>query len=73
MSEEDLEEYKRITLDNFVKADKRIRNNDFRIAPFYAGENKNACQYCQYRDICFVKKEQRRLPSDYQESEEENE
>ena len=72
MSKEDLNEYKRITQENFIQADKRIRNNDFPINPLYTSEREKACTYCQYRDICFVKSNQRRIPLSAEESEEEN-
>ena len=73
MSEDDLNEFKRITLENFINADKRIRNNEFPINPYYKSERDNVCTYCQYRDICFVKSEQYRRPMNAEESEEEDE
>ena len=73
MSEDDLNEFKRITLENFINADKRIRNNEFPINPYYKSERDNVCTYCQYRDICFVKSEQYRRPMNAEEMEEEDE
>ena len=36
MDKDILKEYERITLDNYVKSDQRIRNIDFKIEPYYA-------------------------------------
>lgn len=45
--------------ENLVKeADKKIRNNEFNIAPLIKGTTFSACQYCPNKDICFVRSNQ---------------
>ena len=55
---DEIKEYAQVAKRKFLEADKRIRNNEFSINPLYIG-SKGACEYCEYRDICFVKPNQR--------------
>ena len=43
--------------------DKNLRNNNFEIHPFYLSERDNACSYCDYKDVCYVRKYQYRVVS----------
>ena len=71
---EEINDYIQIAMRKYQEADRRIRNNEFSINPLYIKKSDNACQYCEYRDICFVKPNQRRYLSDKkpEESEEED-
>ena len=68
---EEIKEYARIALEKYKEADKRIRNNDFIINPQYQGKSDNGCTYCTYRDICFVRPDQRRYLLDKEDMESE--
>lgn len=43
--------------------DKNLRDNNFEIHPFYLSERDNACSYCDYKDVCYVRKYQYRIVS----------
>lgn len=57
---EEIKEYARVAFEKYQEADQRIRNNEFSINPLYHSKSDNACAYCNYRDICYVKPSQRR-------------
>ena len=48
----DLEELARITRDNIADAGSRILSGEADIRPYYDSENKNACTYCPYINVC---------------------
>ena len=48
-----------LVLTKYKEAAQKIRNNEFEISPLFL-DNGGACKYCEYRDICFVKANQRR-------------
>lgn len=49
----------------------KIESGDFKIAPSSFGGKYNACKYCSYRDICFVKESQRIIHVPTEEAEDE--
>ena len=51
---EELKQMEDLVLEKYKEAARRIRNNEFEIAPLSIGDS-DACKYCEYRDICFVK------------------
>ena len=57
-SEQQFKDYADIVLNNYKKANKAIRNNEFPINPLKVGSSKDACEYCKHRDVCFVKSSQ---------------
>ena len=59
-SKEEFQDYIKVAREKLLEADQRLRKNDFIINPYYVSKNNNGCMYCQYRDICFVKRSQRR-------------
>ena len=61
-SAEEFESYKSIALDCYKRADKKIRQNKFEIAPVFV-DKEDPCKYCNFRDICFVKPEQKVYPT----------
>lgn len=61
-SKEDLDKMVDLAEDLYKKADENIRNNRFEIHPFYGGEYDDACQYCEFRDVCFKRTSQRNIP-----------
>ena len=60
----EIDEYITVALDKYIEADVNIRNNVFSINPLYKSKSDNACTYCPFRDICFVRTNQRRYLSD---------
>ena len=61
ISKEKMEEYSLIVKDQYLKMDKNIRNNNFDIHPIFFDNNEHACQYCPYKDICYVKPYQKNV------------
>ena len=56
LSNDEIEQIKDITKEKINEAIENIKNNVFTINP-KTSENKNiGCEYCKFRDICFVKK-----------------
>jgi ATP-dependent helicase/DNAse subunit B len=53
-----LSDYIDVTKQLYLDADSRIRNNSFPISPKFYGDDDNACKYCPYRDICFLRTSQ---------------
>ncbi len=73
VSIDDFKEYAEIALRKYLEADTNIRKNNFVINPLFKSKSNNACKYCEYKDLCFVKKEQRRYLYTPDEDEEEDE
>ena len=73
VSPSEFDEYAEIALRKYLEADANIRNNQFNINPLFKSKSDNACKYCEYRDICFVKKSQRRYLYNPKEDDEEGE
>ena len=63
-SKDEFDYYAETALRKFLEADKNIRENNFKINPYYKDDNTNACKYCEYKDICFVRAYQRRYLKD---------
>ena len=59
-SKEEFENYIKVAREKLLEADERLRKNDFIVNPFYVSKSDNGCKYCDYKDICFVKRSQRR-------------
>jgi ATP-dependent helicase/DNAse subunit B len=58
-------EYMTTVKELYLKMDEELRKNNFDISPVYKGERDTACNYCQYKDVCFVRNKQfRRLVED---------
>lgn len=72
-SSPEFDEYISIALEKYIEADTNIRSNVFSINPLYKSKSDNACIYCPYRDICFVRSNQRRYLSDKNPEESEDE
>ena len=60
VSLEEFNEYAEVALRKYLEADANIRNNKFIINPLFKSKSDNACKYCEYKDLCYVKKNQRR-------------
>ena len=60
VSQEEFKNYAEIALRKYLEADANIRRNNFSINPLFKSKNDNACKYCEYKDLCYVKKAQRR-------------
>jgi ATP-dependent helicase/DNAse subunit B len=52
------EEYVQKVKDLYIDMDAKLRNNEFDIKPIFFSSRDNACMYCPYRDVCFVRREQ---------------
>ena len=61
ITQEEFESYREIIYKFYLEMDKKLRNNEFDISPSYFSDSANACQYCSYRDVCFVKSKQYRI------------
>lgn len=48
-------EYEEIVKEQFIKMDKDLRNNNFPIRPYYVNDRQNGCEYCAYKDVCFMR------------------
>lgn len=60
-SEEEFDEYAEVAMRKFLEADTCIRDNKFPINPLYINSNNNACTHCSFKNICFVRANQRRI------------
>jgi len=56
LSNDEISEIKDITKDKINEVIDNIKNNRFDINPKVNGTNNIGCDYCKFRDICFVKK-----------------
>ncbi len=58
-SENDFKDYIKQVKEKYLEAAKLIRENKFNIHPLIiANKTKLKCEYCSYKDICFVRDEQ---------------
>lgn len=72
ISKDKLDEYIQIVKNKYFEVSKLIRANKFDISPCDKGKpNTRACQYCSYRDICYVRANQVRFLSSPKEEENE--
>lgn len=71
ISAEKFDEYKSKVETYYLEMAERIRDNDFPISPLFISKSDNACQYCPFKDICYVKPTQRRLTEDSEDEEDE--
>ncbi len=67
---EEINRYGEIVKGKYLEADERIRNNEFPINPLFKKKNDGACKYCTYRDICYVKSNQKRMLNELDNSDE---
>ena len=59
MKKEELDKYIEIVKAKYLEVSELIRSNHFPIAPIDKGKSgSRACQYCTYRDICYVREKQ---------------
>ena len=59
VSKEKLDEYIETVKKKYLEVSELIRSNHFEISPSDKGKsNTRACQYCTYRDICYVRRNQ---------------
>lgn len=56
LSNEEIDEVKEIAKDKINEVIENIKNNKFDINPKVSGNNNIGCDYCKFKDICFVKK-----------------
>ena len=56
LSNEDIDKVKNITKDKIHEVVESIKNNKFEINPKVSGDKNIGCDFCKFRDICFVKK-----------------
>ena len=56
LSNEDINKIKDITKEKIEEVINNIKNNKFDINPKISGDKNIGCDYCKFRDICFVKK-----------------
>ena len=56
ISNDDINKIKNITKDKIYEVIENIKNNKFDINPKISGDKNIGCDYCKFRDICFVKK-----------------
>lgn len=59
LSNDDIEKIKNITKEQILSVINNIRNNNFDINPKVLGDRNIGCEYCKFRDICFVKSSDR--------------
>jgi ATP-dependent helicase/DNAse subunit B len=58
VSESEFQDYRNTVFDLITAAARDIRDNKFDIAPKYFSSKEHACQYCEFKDICFKKYKQ---------------
>lgn len=59
ISKEKLDEYIEIVKNKYIEVSELIRANKFDIYPLDKGKsNSRVCQYCTYRDICYLREKQ---------------
>ena len=56
LSNEDINKIKDITKEKIEEVINNIKNNKFDINSKISGDKNIGCEYCKFRDICFVKK-----------------
>lgn len=56
LNNEEIEKLKNITKDKIDEVIENIKNNKFDINPKINGDKNIGCDYCKFKDICFVKK-----------------
>jgi ATP-dependent helicase/DNAse subunit B len=54
----------------YLKMDRDLRQNFFNIKPIFFSDRDNACQYCPYKDVCYVRKDQRNVIKKEEDSDE---
>jgi len=57
LSNEDIEKISKITEEKIHEVINNIKNNKFDINPKVTDDKDIGCEYCKFRDICFVKNE----------------
>ena len=61
VSQDELDSYKQIVRELINKTIISIRNNDFKIKPIFYTKDENACKYCEYRELCYLRYEQKMI------------
>ena len=64
------EEYKKLVNELYINMDRKLRSNSFEIYPLFISDRDNACQYCEYKDICYVRGYQHNEPKREESSDE---
>ena len=63
VSENGFKDYMNTVSELYVEMNKKLRNNEFNISPYFKNDRDNGCQYCPYKDICYVRSSQYRVLS----------
>lgn len=64
LSEEDLEKVGNIAFDKVLEAANSIKSAKFDINPKIINEKNKSCEFCSYKDLCYVKYEDRVILED---------
>ena len=56
LNNDEINKIKDVTKEKISEVIENIRNNKFDINPKVSGDKNIGCEYCKFRDICFVKK-----------------
>ena len=59
LNNDEIDKIKNITKDKIEEVINNIRNNKFDINPKVDGDKNIGCDFCKFKDICFVKKKNR--------------
>ena len=63
VSENGFKDYMDTVSELFMEMNIKLRNNEFNISPYFKNDRDNGCQYCPYKDICYVRSSQYRVLS----------
>lgn len=58
ISQNEFAQYRDIALHLYRKMSVNLRNNSFTISPLFFNKDDNACKWCSYRDICYLREKQ---------------
>lgn len=61
VGENELDNYVETVTELYKNMSAKLRDNIFDINPYFVSDRDNACQYCPYKDICYVRNNQYRL------------
>ena len=61
VGENEFDNYVETVTELYKNMSAKLRDNIFDINPYFVSDRDNACQYCPYKDICYVRNNQYRL------------